>query len=150
MDTQSLPGRLRMFSYYYAILQLCHLTLLTRAAYMFLSSSQIPFPAQPPLGGWTIEIIPFLLGLGAVDALAAGLALYGGWSLVARGEFLVKLWVISLNTALVSAIVFCFGTIPSGAWGTNPLGYGILVIVVAPLFVFYVSLMGFWTRSGLD
>ena len=150
MDTKSLPGELRKFSYYYAILQLCHLTLLSRAGIMYLSGSKIPFPAQPPIGGWAIETIPFLLGMGAVDALAAGLALYGGWSLIARGEFLVKLWVISLNIALVSAVVFCFGTIPSGAWGVNPLGYGILAIVAAPLFVYYVRFMRFWTQSGLD
>jgi len=148
MDTKSLPGRIRKFSYYYAILQLCHLTLLMRGTFMYLSGRQIPFPAQPPVGGWAIETIPFLLGMGAVDALAAGLAIYGGWSLIARGEFLVKLWVISLTIALVSAIVYCFGTFPSGAWGANPLGYGILAIVFAPLFVFYVCLMRFWTRSS--
>ena len=150
MDTQSLPGNLRKFSYYYVILQLCHFTLLTRGAFIYLSGSQIPFPAQPPLGGWAIETIPFLLGMGAVDALAAGMAIYGGWNLIARGEFKVKLWVISLNIALVSAIIFCFGTMPSGAWGANPLGYGILAIMFAPLLVYYVCLMRFWTQSGFD
>jgi hypothetical protein len=150
MDAESLPERLRKFSCYYAILQLCHLTLLTRAAFMYLSGSHIPFPALPPVGGWAIETIPFLLGMGAVDALAAGLALYGGWILIARGEFLVNLWVISLNIALVSAIIFSFGTIPSGAWGANLLGYGILAIVFAPLLVYFVYLMRFWIQSGLD
>ncbi len=150
METESLPGRLRKFSCYYAILQLCHLTLLTRAAFTYLSRSHIPFPALPPVGGWAIETIPFLLGMGAVDALAAGLAIYGGWILITRGEFLVNLWVISLNIALVSAIIFCFGTLPSGAWGANPLGYGILAIVFAPLFVFYVCLMRFWARTSLN
>jgi hypothetical protein len=150
MDSKFLPGRLKKFSYYYAILQLCHLTLLTRAAIIYLSGGQIPFPAQPPVSGWAIETIPFLVGMGAVDALAAGLAIYGGWSLISQGVFLDKLWVISLNIALVSAIVFCFGTIPSGAWGTNAIGYGILAISFTPLFVYYVCLMRFWTQPGLD
>ena len=150
MDSKSLPDRLKKLSYYYSILQICHLTLLTRATFMYLFRGHIPFPALPPVGGWAIETIPFLLGMGAVDAMAAGLALYGGWILIARGEFLVKLWVISLNIALVSAIIFCFGTIPSGAWEANPLGYGVLAIMFAPLLVYYVCLIRFWIQSGLN
>ncbi len=150
MDVKTLPSRLEKFSYYYAILQICHLTLLTWAGIRYLSGGQISFPAQPPVGGWAIETIPFLLGMGAADALAAGLALFSGWRLITRGEFLVKLWVISLCIAMTSAIIFCFGTIPSGAWQANPLGYGILAIAFAPLFVYYIYLMRFWTQSGLD
>jgi hypothetical protein len=144
MDKSSVPERLRSFSYYYAILQLFHLTFITRAGIIFISRGQIPFPAQPPMSGWANETIPFLFGMGVVDAVAAGMTLYAFWALISKEEFLIKVWVLSINIALTSAIVFCFGTIPSSAWETNPIGYGILGLVFTPLFVYYVCLMRFW------
>ena len=148
MAAELVSRRLRFYSYYYAVMQLSHLILLTRAGAIYLSGGQIPFPAQPPVGGWAVETIPFLLGMGTVDALAAGMALTAGWILISKGEFLINLWIISLTIALTSAIVFCFGTIPSGAWGTNLVGYSVLGIVFAPLFVYYVCLIRFWVRSS--
>ena len=147
MDTKTLPVRLRLLSYYYSILQLCHLIFLSRAGFIYLSGGQIPFPAQPPPGGWASETIPFLLGMGAVDAFAAGMALYAGWILITKAVFEEKIWVLSLNIAISSAIVFCFGTIPTGTWGANSVGYGILGVVFAPLPFYYAYLMRFWFQK---
>ncbi len=146
MASEKITRSLRYLAYYYALLQLSHLIFLTRAGSIYYSSGQMVFPAQPPAGGWSVETIPYLLGMGAVDALAAGLALYAGWVLRFRNIFLMKIWVISLTVALTSAVIFCFGTIPSGAWWINPIGYGLLGLFFAPLFLYYVSLLRFLFR----
>jgi hypothetical protein len=148
MDPKPLPKWIGFLSKYYAVLQIFHLTFLTRAAILYSSTGRIPFPAQPPDNGWLSDTIPFLFGMGAVDAVAAAMALFAGWKLFFRNQFQTPLWVISLNTAITSALIFCFGTLPSGAWGANPLGYGVLAVVFSPLFLYSVLLMKFWTRWG--
>jgi hypothetical protein len=145
MDNKPISVGLRRFSLYYSLLQICHLVLLTRAGAIFLTDGKIPFPAQPPIGGWASQTIPFLLGMGFMDGLAAVLAIYAGWVLITKRMFLDKLWAISLTIAITSAIVYCFGTLPSGAWIRHPLGYGSLGIAFAPLFVYYVYLMKYRT-----
>ena len=147
MDPKPLPRWIGILARYYAVLQLFHLTFLTRAAILYNSTGRIPFPAQPAGSSWAVETVPFLFGMGAVDAVAAGMALYAGWKLFFKSRFQTPLWVISLNTAMTSALIFCFGTVPSGAWQAHLLGYGVLAIVFSPLFVFYVLLMFFWTRE---
>ena len=144
MDIKTNSLGLRRFSLYYSVMQLSHLVLLTRAGIIFLSGGQIPFPAQPPIGGWEKETIPFLLGMGAMDGLAAVMAIYSGWVLFTKKEFLINIWAVSLTIAITSAIIFCFGTFPSGAWEDNLLGYGTLAVVFSPLFVYYVQLIRIW------
>jgi len=147
MDSKPIPKWIGLLARYYAVLQLFHLSFLTRAAILYSSTGRIPFPAQPAGSSWAVETVPFLFGMGAVDAVAAGMALFAGWKLIFRTQFQTPLWVISINTALTSAVIFCFGTLPSGAWQANPLGYGILAVVFSPLFAFYVMLMLYWTRE---
>ncbi len=146
MDSGSPPARLGWFLRYYALLQLFHLTFLIRAGFIYLSSNQIPFPAQPPAGGWQSQTIPFLIALGALDAIAAGLALFAGWRLIFGSVFSPDIWMISISIALTSAVIYCIGTLPSGAWGTNPLGYGIVVILFSPLTILGLDLWKFWIR----
>jgi len=138
MDTSEIPKSLVRLAKYYTILQLFHITFLTRAGIIYLTESRIPFPAQPPPGGWGTETIHFLFGMGVTDGLAAGLTLYAGWKLIRKAIFLSKIWAVSITIAMTSAVIFCFGTLPSGAWQTNTLGYGIVALVFSPLLIFFL------------
>jgi hypothetical protein len=138
---------LALFSRYYCLLQITHLILLTRAAVIMVGGGSVPFPAAPPPGGWSEEVLPFMIGMGAVDALAAGLAVYAGLTLIRKNIFLNITWLVSLSLALSSAVVFLFGTLPSGAWQADPVGYGILVIFFSPLLPYLYFLLRYNQNS---
>jgi hypothetical protein len=142
--------RVLPLSLYYAALQLLHFCLLTRAGIVYLASGRMPFPAFPPQGGWPESVIPFLLGMGAVDGLAALLTVYLALRYLVKKHYSAGLWLVTLSAALSSAAVFCFGTLPSGAWAADPLGYGSLVVFFAPLPVLFSYLLRFSLEMGKD
>lgn len=126
---------------YYGILQICHLGALTRASMIFMVKEKMVFPASPPAGGWTGQVIPFLLGMGAVDAVAAGLGVFYAWNKMRKQKGVDRLGVISLTAAITSALVFGAGTIASGAWTDHTLEYVIMLILFTPLLPLYISLL---------
>jgi hypothetical protein len=104
------------------------------AGLLLLSTGTVPFPALPPANGWSAQVIPFLLGMGALDGAAAGLDVFAAISLFIKNSFDSRLWMISLGIALTSAIIFTVGTLASGAWNDHSLAYVLLVIFFSPLF----------------
>lgn len=137
-----IPRVIGRFMLYYAGLQICHLILLTRAGYIYLETGKMPFPALPPYGGWPEALLPVLLGMGILDAAAAGLAIYVSVVYIRKNLLQSNLVIISLTIALSSALLFCAATIPTRAWQVHPLGYGILVVGFTPLSWFYYLLIG--------
>ena len=131
---------LRALILYYGILQSVHLLALLRAGYLFIQLNTIPFPAPPPAGGWAPQAIPFLIGMGIVDAVAIILALIFASMWVTRRQVQTRLGLISLTIAGASAAIFAIGTFASGAWAAHPLAYGIMVILFAPLAPLFVLL----------
>jgi hypothetical protein len=149
MDKQAIPIRIIQLSKYYAFLQIFHVLFLARAGLIFILQGEMPFPAQPPPGGWVPETIPFMFGMGFMDALAAGIAIYAGWMLIKRDHYQLPLWIISIHIALSSAVVYCFGTMPSGAWLAHPIGYGIVALLFSPLIFLFIYLVRFWVKSTI-
>lgn len=147
MDISGIPPRLKGLVKYYSILQIFHITFLTRAGIIYLMDGRIPFPAQPPQNGWATETVPFLFGMGAVDALAACLAFYAGWMMIKNSIFLPNIWAVSITIAMTSAVIYCLGTLPSGAWQANPLGYGIVALAFSPLLVLASIFFRFWLKD---
>jgi hypothetical protein len=148
MDSSNLPKSFRRLLNYYSLLQFSHIFFLSRAGLIFLTQGRIPFPAQPPAAGWEAETIPFLFGMGAVDALAAGLALYAGWKMAKDSVFYHNIWFISVCIAATSAVIYCFGTLPSGAWQANPIGYGIVAFVFSPLLILVIQFIRIWPKNN--
>lgn len=138
---RSIPKGLRYLAAYYGLLQLSHLIFLGRALVMYLGGATLPFPASPPVQGWSQQVVPFLFGMGAADALAAGLGIGFSALLIFKRRMETTLGLISLVIALTSALVFAVGTIPSGAWGDHPGEYAILVIGFSPLPFLFVPLL---------
>jgi len=125
---------------YYGILQSVHLLALLRAGYLFSRLNRMPFPAPPPPGGWAPQTVPFLIGMGLVDAVAIILALIFAYMWLSRRQLLARLGLISLTIAGASAAIFAIGTFAGGAWAAHPLAYGVMVILFAPLLPLFVLL----------
>ncbi len=150
MYGRSRPSKvLRYLAAYYGLLQLSHLGFLGRALVSYLRAGTLPFPASPPDSGWSRQVLPFLFGMGAADALAAGLGIIFAVLLVFKGRIKPALGLVSLVIALTSALVFTVGTIASGAWGSHPGEYVSLVIVFSPLPLLFASLLGENQRKAI-
>jgi hypothetical protein len=140
-------GRLKFLAGYYGILQSLHLIMLTRAGLIFLLSGNIPYPALPPAAGWSSQELPYLFGMGGMDAGAACLGIFAAFYFIKNDRFVARYWVLSLGIALTSAIIFTVGTFPSGAWHDHPLAYGSLVIFFSPLFLLFVDVFSFLKKN---
>ena len=126
---------------YYGVLQSFHLILLTRAGWFLLNGRGIPFPAPPPSGGWTESALPYLLGMGIVDVFAIVLGLIFVYIFFTREKVQFPIGLISLTAACSSGIVYLIGTIPSGAWGANPLAYLAVLLLFSPVLPLYYCLI---------
>lgn len=123
------------------MLQSTHLAALARASVIFLQTGSLPFPASPPAGGWSPQVMPFLFGLGAVDVLAILLGItFAALTLVGSRD-VGRLGLLSLTIAISSAVVFAIGTISAAAWSAHPYEYGLMVALFAPLLPLYLSLL---------
>ena len=118
---------------YYGVLQTFHLIFLSRAGLLLISGGQVPFPASPPPGGWTGSTLPFLLGMGAVDVIAASLGVYFSLKFFFQERLDQRIGWISLSIALSSGVIYLFGTLPSGAWQANLISYLIVVLFFSPI-----------------
>lgn len=130
---------------YYGILQTLHLLVLIRVGVVLLLTESFPFPILPPPGGWESQAINFMLGLGTTDLVGILLGMAFAYLALFKGKFKRRLGVISLTIFITGAVVFAFGTLPSGAWAVHPLPYGIMVILFLPLTFLYSWLL----RSNL-
>lgn len=133
----------RYLSAYYGILQITHLMVLGRASVIYVQSNVLPFPASPPPQGWSPQVVPFLFGLGAVDALAAGLGVFWAAGIFITHKMDEVLWgQISLSVALSSALVFAIGTIATGAWFNHPREYfGMAAAFMPVVLLFYAIIL---------
>ena len=141
MKTNSPNRTFRYLAGYYGILQSFHLLLLARAGWFLLKGRGIPFPAPPPSGGWPESALPYLLGMGIADVFAIVLGLVFVYNLFARNLTHFTIGLISLTVASSSGIVYLVGTIPSGAWGANPLAYLAVLLLFSPVLPLYYCLI---------
>ena len=147
MSTDARSPIAKLLVTYYGLLELAHIIVLAWAGLRFLRTGDLGFPAAPPPDGWSPQVVPFLIATAALDALNGMLAwafVYGYWT---RAPW--RWWVggITLTATLYSAIVFCAGTIASGAWQHRPAGY--LSLVAAALPVIALALLyGGWGITG--
>ena len=127
---------------YYGVLQLFHLLFLARAGLLLITQGWVPFPASPPPGGWPESVLPFLMGMGAVDVAAASLGIYFSYKYILQDDLVLPAGWISLSIALASGVIYLFGTLPRGAWEANPVSYLIVVLVFSPVLPLAILLFG--------
>jgi hypothetical protein len=132
---------------YSGLIQFAHILAIVRSYLLLRQSGEITFLAQPPSGGWSAQAEYFLMGLGAIDfvnALLVFLFVYGYFS---RAHYWYWLGTITLTVSTVSALVYGYGTIASGAWEGNLVEYLILVLVFIPVAILFIQ-FGIWGVRG--
>ena len=132
---------------YYGLVQVLHLIAIGRATVVLQMSGELTFPAPPPAGGWSEQAINFFVGVGAIDALNAVIALVFVYGFLRRARWRGWLGTLSLAIVAYSALLFAFATIPTGAWTHRPVEYLVIVVAFAPVLVLMVT-FGYWLVTG--
>lgn len=143
------PGRpfAKLLVIYFGVIEIAHIIALAQAAVRLALTGAIPFPAPPPPGGWSGQVRPFLISMGALDAVNVVLALafvfgyFGG----ARWRWCVG--AVSLTVATYSAILYAFGAACSGAWAHNAAAYWSVAVAYFPVAVLTI-LYVIWAARG--
>ena len=115
--------------------------MLLRAGAILLLTENFPFPILPPPGGWEGQAISFMLGLGITDGIGILLGMTFAYLAVFKGRFKRRLGVLSLTIFITGAVVFAFGTFPSGAWAAHPFAYGAMAVLFIPAPYLYTWLL---------
>ena len=134
---------------YYGILQTIHLFFLGRAGIILLKTGKVPFPASPPPGGWSKEVLPYLMGMAAADVIAILLGIYFVYFLLIKKTIKPLVGIISLTIALSSGVVYLIGTLPSGAWSHNPVSYLIVFLAFSPVIPLFI-LLAYRTNANIE
>jgi hypothetical protein len=102
-----------------------------------------PFPA--PAEGWSAQLVSFLNGMAAADALNAVLALVFVYGYFARARWHGWLGTLTLTVSMYAAAVFTDGTVVAGAWTSHLGGYLPLYLPFVPV----VALFAWWSARGV-
>ncbi len=82
-----------------------------------------------------------MLGLGFTDTISILLGITFAYLALFKDRFNRRLGVISLSGFITGAVVFAFGTFPSGAWAAHPFAYGIMAFLFLPSIWLYSWLL---------
>ena len=132
---------------WFGFIQGLHFLALLRAMIIYSKTALLPFPALPPVNGWSAQAEYFLIGNGIIDALNIILSLT-----FAYGYFKSKAWawkagLISLTILLYSAAIFAYATINADAWSAHPFAYWSMAILYAPIFILTIC---FYLKNPLE
>ena len=137
----------RILVIYYGFIQSLHLIAIGRATVVLETSGELTFPAPPPAGGWSEQASHFFVGVGAIDALNAVIALVFVYGFFRRARWRGWLGTLSLTVVAYSALLFALATIPTGAWAHRPVEYAIIVIAFVPVLALMMA-FGYWLVTG--
>ena len=88
---------------YYALIQVLHLIAIGRATVVLETRGELSFPAPPPAGGWSEQASYFFVGVGAIDALNAVIALVFVYGFFRRARWRGWLGTLSLTVAVAES-----------------------------------------------
>ena len=140
-------GSARILVAYYGFIQVLHLIAIGRATVVLQTSGEMTFPAPPPAGGWSPQAEHFFVGVGAIDALNAVIALVFVYGFLKGARWRGWLGTLTLTVTAYSALLFAFATLPTGAWTVRPVEYLIIVVVFAPVLMLMMA-FGYWLVTG--
>jgi hypothetical protein len=132
---------------YYGFIQALHLIGIGRASVVLETTGEMTFPAPPPAGGWSEQAINFFVGVGAIDALNAVIALVFVYGFFKGARWRGWLGTLTLTVAAYSALLFAFATIPTGAWADRPVEHLVIVLAFAPVLALMLA-FGYWLATG--
>ncbi len=131
---------------WYALYQAVHLVVNGRALFLLLGQRRIGFPALPPPGGWSAQVVDFFVGMAALDTLNAALTLLFAWGFFRSRPWAAPLGWVVLTVSVYAALVFDYATWAAGAWQGAALGgYLFINVTFLPVVALYIV----WWRRGL-
>ncbi len=127
---------------WYAVYQAIHIFVNLRGLAMMEARGAIDFPAPPPPGGWSEQVIIFFVGMASLDAVNALLALVFAWGYFRGRHWAASLGLVVLTISIYAALLFNYATYVAGAWRPPALGaYLFINIAFLPVFVLYGLLL---------
>jgi hypothetical protein len=143
------PGRpfAKLLVVYFGLIEIAHSIALAQAAVRLALTGTIPFPAPPPPGGWSAQVRPFLISMGALDAANVVLALAFVYGYFAGARWRWCVGAVSLTVATYSAVLYAFGAVFSGAWAHNAAAYWSVAVAYSPVAVLTI-LYVIWAARG--
>lgn len=133
---------------YYALYQAVHIGVNVRGLHILLSGGVLDFPAPPPAGGWSPDVVHIGVAIGFADLFGAVVAL-----VFAYGYFRGAAWrfwagTVALTISLYAHAIYTYWPLASGAvQGWNALAY--LFVHVASLPILWLAgLVVRWVVQG--
>lgn len=139
----SLPTRLLII--WYALYQATHFVVNALALAGF-ARGHSAFPALPPPGGWSPQVVHFFTAMASLDAVNALLTLLFAYAYFRRRPWRGWLGTVVLTVSLYAGILFDYATLASGAWSPNLAGYLFINITFLPVVI--LAVLWIWWRGG--
>jgi len=105
-----------------------------------------PFP--PPAEGWLPQTVHFLNGMAASDLVNAVLSLVFVYGYFTRARWRMWLGTLTLTVSMYAAVVFTYGTVATGTWAGNLLGYLWFYVPFLPVVALFI-LVNVWVARGM-
>jgi len=131
---------------WYAVYQAIHIFVNLRGLAMMGSSGSIDFPAPPPPGGWSEQVITLFIGMASLDALNAVLTLVFAWGFFRGRRWASALGLVVLTISIYAALLFNYATFAAGAWQLPTLGAYLFINIA---FLPVVGLSGLLLRQTM-
>lgn len=138
----SLPARLLVI--WYALYQAAHVVVNALALTNF-AGGRSAFPALPPPGGWSPQVVHFFTAMASLDAVNALLSLLFAYAYFRRRPWRGWLGTVVLTVSLYAGILFDYATLASGAWSPNLAGYLFINITFLPVVI--LAVLWIWWRA---
>ena len=132
---------------WFGFIQGLHFLALLRAMIIYSKTALLPFPALPPVNGWSAQAEYFLIGNGIIDALNIILSLTFVYGYFKSKAWAWKAGLISLTILLYSAAIFAYATINADAWSAHPFAYWSMAILYTPIFILTIC---FYLKTPLE
>ena len=126
----------------FGLYQLGHLLSNIRAAFIFASSGAVAFPAVPPPGGWSADMVHVFMDMASMDTLNALASLVFVWAYFRGKPWHLWLGTITITLSFYAAILFNLSAYQAGAWvGGNLWVYLFINITYIPVVVLWGEVM---------
>ncbi|MDQ7028928.1 MAG: hypothetical protein Q9O62_03690 [Ardenticatenia bacterium] len=125
--------------FWYGAYQAVHVVVNGQALVMLSTGQALDFPAPPPPGGWTAQVMNFFGAMASVDLANALLALLFVWGFWQQRRWHVWLGTVTLTVSVYAALVFDLATWTSGAWTpANALTYWTINVAFVPIVFLFM------------
>jgi hypothetical protein len=120
----------------FGLYQLGHILSNIRGAFIFFDTGQIDFPALPPPGGWSVDMMNVFIDMASMDSLNAVASLIFVWAYFKKKPWRLWLGTLTLTLSVYAAILFNLSAYQAGAWvGGNLWSYILINITYLPVLI---------------